>query len=291
MHRIGNGLIKQKKAAVLAEHTDAKTVGKQDVQGRDLLSLLIRANMGTDLPESYRMEDRDVLSQVPTFLVAGHETTSTGTTWALYALASNPRVQAKLRDEVLSHPSDNPTMDEVNSLPYLDAVVRESLRLHPPVPATSRVATEDDVIPLEEPVTCRDGVTRKDFRVSKGDWITIPIRKINKSTKLWGDDALEFKPERWSDVPEAVQAIPSVFSNLFTFIAGPHACIGYRFAVIEMKVLLFTLIRSFEFRLAFPQEDLYIKSYIVSRPFLRGHPGGASMPLYVSAVKTENGGV
>ncbi|KAA1468825.1 cytochrome P450 [Dentipellis sp. KUC8613] len=285
MRRIGNGLIAQKKAAVLAEHRDAKTVGKEHVQGRDLLSLLIRANMATDLPESYRMEDKDVLSQVPTFLVAGHETTSTGTTWALYALACFSRVQTKLRDEVLSHPSDNPTMDEVNSLPYLDAVVRESLRLYPPVPATSRVAAEDDVIPLEEPVTGRDGVTRKEFRISKGDWLTIPIRHINKSTKLWGDDALEFKPERWTNVPEAAHAIPSVFSNLFTFIAGPHACIGYRFAVIEMKVLLFTLIRSFEFRLAFPPDDLYIKSYIVSRPFLRSHTGGATMPLYIRAVK------
>src|SRR5438309_414607 len=93
-----------------------------------------------------------MIIEVPTFLVAGHETTSTATTWALYALTQAPEIQTKLRKELLSVSTDNPTMDELNELPYLEAVVRETLRLYAPVPSTIRVAVKDDVLPLGTPV-------------------------------------------------------------------------------------------------------------------------------------------
>jgi len=90
-------------------------------------------------------------------MVVGHETTSTATTWALFALTQSPEVQDKLRKQLLAVGTDNPTMDELNALPYLDAVVRESLRLHPPLVSISRVATEDDILPLGEPVKDKNG--------------------------------------------------------------------------------------------------------------------------------------
>ena len=96
-------------------------------------------------------------AEVPTFLVAGHETTSTATTWCLYALTQAPHVQKKLRDELLTVETDNPTMDELNALPYLDMVVHETLRLHAPVPTTMRMVTQDDVIPVGAPFTDRNG--------------------------------------------------------------------------------------------------------------------------------------
>ena len=99
----------------------------------------------------------NIISEVPTFLVAGHETTSTATTWALFALTQSPEVQDKLRKQLLTVGTDNPTMDELNALPYLDAVVRETLRVHAPVPSTMRVATEDDILPLGEPVKDKNG--------------------------------------------------------------------------------------------------------------------------------------
>lgn len=83
---------------------------------------------------------------------------STGTTWALYGLCREPEVQRKLRAELSTLSTDNPTMDELNALPYLDAVVRESLRIYAPVPSTIRVATQDDVLPLEKPFKDRNGV-------------------------------------------------------------------------------------------------------------------------------------
>lgn len=102
--------------------------------------------------------------EVPTFLVAGHETTSTATMWALYALSQLPAVQQKLRDELLSVPTDTPSMDELNALPYLDAVTRETLRVHAAVPNTIRVAMKDDVIPVSEPFFDKNGQVKKEIR-------------------------------------------------------------------------------------------------------------------------------
>jgi cytochrome P450 len=78
-------------------------------------------------------------------------------TWTLFALTQAPSVQTKLREELFTIDTDYPTMDQLNALPYLDMVVRESLRLHPPVPATSRVSMKDDILPLSKPVVDRNG--------------------------------------------------------------------------------------------------------------------------------------
>lgn len=83
--------------------------------------------------------------------MAGHETTSNVTAWALYSLSIEHHVQTRLREECLSIPTDYPTMDDLNDLPYLDSVVRETLRLHPPLNSTMREATKEDIIPLSKP--------------------------------------------------------------------------------------------------------------------------------------------
>ena len=69
--------------------------------------------------------------------------------------------------------------------------------------------------------------------MSKGDMITFPIQIINRMGEYWGDDAHQFRPERWSQLPDTVKDMPGVYSNLFTFFAGTHACIGYRFSLTE----------------------------------------------------------
>ena len=79
------------------------------------------------------------------------QTTSLATSWALHALSKNPAAQSKLREELLTIPTDNPTMDELNSLPYLEAVVREMMRVHAPVVNTQRMAMQDDILPLAKP--------------------------------------------------------------------------------------------------------------------------------------------
>lgn len=89
---------------------------------------------------------------------------STATTWALFALTQDLSVQTKLRQELLTVGTDTPTMEELNSLSYLDQVVRETLRLHAPVTATSRMAMKDDVLPLEVPFVDGKGVTQHGLR-------------------------------------------------------------------------------------------------------------------------------
>ncbi|TFK45693.1 cytochrome P450 [Heliocybe sulcata] len=264
MARIGRDLLAEKKAAVLGEH---EKVAKDSLQGRDLLSLLVRANMATDLPEAQRMSDEDVLAQVPTFLVAGHETTSTSVTWALYALSLSPASQTRLREELLSVDTDTPSMDTLAGLPYLDKVCREVLRVHAPVPSTVRIAVRDDVIPMGGSGWVDNaGVQHTAIRIAKGDVVFVPILALNRAKAVWGEDAEEFRPERWDVLPEPAAKIPGVWGNLLTFLGGSHACIGYRFSVIEMKAIIFTLVRAFEFELAVPKDKIVKRSMIVTRP-------------------------
>ena len=163
LHRIGDQLVSERKSALLRE----KSYGvkeKSDTTGRDLLTLLVRAN----LQDADGMSDADIrarkrspspthtslrpvfLSEISTFLIAGHETTSTAMSWTLFGLSQNQEAQRKLREELMTLATDDPTMDELKALPYLDMVIRESLRLYSPVPAVRREVANDTVLPMRD---------------------------------------------------------------------------------------------------------------------------------------------
>jgi hypothetical protein len=89
---------------------------------------------------------------------------STAVAWALFALACHPKVQDKLRDELLDFPNDEPSMEDLNALPYLDSCLREVLRLYAPVPAAARVVEEDAIIPLDTPIVDKNGVTLSEIQ-------------------------------------------------------------------------------------------------------------------------------
>ncbi|KAJ6577019.1 cytochrome P450 [Mycena vulgaris] len=232
---------------LLADSKAAIKAGGGEKSGRDLLSVMVTANMSNEIPDSQKLSDAEVVAQVPVFFVAGHETTSTAAAWALHALSMNPLIQAKLREELLGIPDDNPTMDTLNSLPYLEKVVRETMRVYSPVGFTIRVAMDDDVLPLSKKYVDRTGKVYDTIAVRRGTVIRIPIAEVHRDKEIWGDDAAEFRPERWENIPEAANSIPGVWGNLLTFLAGPRNCIGFRFSLVEMKALLFTLLRAFEF--------------------------------------------
>ncbi|KAJ7087052.1 cytochrome P450 [Mycena crocata] len=287
--RIGRRLFAESKREI-AENGTFETG-----RARDLLTLLVRANTAKDIPESQRLSDEDVIAQVPTFLVAGHETTSTAVTWALFALTQNPNAQTRLREELFGISTDTPTMDELNSLPYLDCVVRETLRLYAPVPSTSREALREDVVPLGTPVTDSRGVVHDSLRILKGQLIVIPILCMNRDSLVWGPNAMEFVPERWesvkgasglNDAPGPANSIPGIWGHMLTFLGGPRGCIGFRFSLVEMKALLFVLMRAFEFALAVPLEDVGRKdTAIVRRPIVLSEPEkGFQLPLLVKPV-------
>ncbi|EMD33454.1 hypothetical protein CERSUDRAFT_160359 [Gelatoporia subvermispora B] len=279
MHRIGMELVQEKKAAVLqslAVEKNGGAVGRKDVHALTL----IKANMATDLPDHLKLSDEDVVWR--TFLVAGHETTSSGVTWCLYALTQAPKVQKKLREELFTLNTETPTMDELNSLQYLDAVVRETLRVHAPVAVTTRELTKDTVLPLGTPYTDTRGQAHHTVPLEKGTAVLIPILAINRAKSLWGEDSFEYKPERWKSPPETISEIPGAWSNMLTFIGGPRACIGYRFTLVEMKVLIFTLVRAFEFELAVPAGDVTKRPGVAQRPIVKSEiEKGNQMPLLV----------
>jgi cytochrome P450 len=143
----------------------------------------------------------EILCQISTFLAAGHETTSSALTWCLYALSQSPLSQKRLRDAIHSICPSSPTIDEdIARLPYLDWVIRESLRVHAPVTSTMRVVGRDDEIPVRRPFQDKNGKTRRCIKVKKHDIITIPIQAINKSKDVWGEDAHVFRyvgASRW----------------------------------------------------------------------------------------------
>ncbi|KIY62984.1 cytochrome P450, partial [Cylindrobasidium torrendii FP15055 ss-10] len=258
--------------------------GEKLWDARDMLSLLVRSNTSPEVPENQRMSDEEVMSQIPTFFVAGHETTATALAWMLFALTRAPHVQQKLRNELLSVPTSTPSFDELNALPYLDAVVRETLRLHSPVTTTSRISTQDDILPLSKPITDRKGNVHDSIAVGKGTQISIPILAMNVDPEIWGEDADEFKPERWENLPTAVSSLPGVWGNMMSFLGGARACIGYRFSLAETKAIVFTLVRAFEFELAVRHEDIISRSYVVQRPYLASDLDTAQLPVIIRPV-------
>jgi len=283
MDRIGQELLNESKNYLRGTGEKAETW-----HARDLLTLMVRSNMSTDIPQSQRMSDKDVVAQIPTFLGAGHETTSTSTAWALYALTQHKGVQQKLREELLSFPSECPTMEQLNEFSYLDKVVRETLRFHNPVPSTERVAAKADVLPLKSPFTDNEGILRSEIQIEKGQHVTIPIDAVNLSKQLWGEDAWEFKPERWEKLPKTVSSIPGVWGNMLTFLGGPLSCIGYRYSLLQMKALLFILVRAFEFDLAVPKEDIFGRTAVVKRPYVKTQLGAESqLPLFIKLYKDQ----
>lgn len=196
--------------------------------------------------ESGHFSDEGLVDQLMTFLAAGHETTASALTWAIYHLARNPEMQRRLRDEVRQR---LPCLDEaqgelasrlVDEMPYLKAVCSEALRIHSPVPQTVREAVEDTTI-QGQPI-------RRGTRIVLAPWGT------NVDQRLWGADASRFRPDRWLAGPESAEAgaatggASSRFAFI-TFLHGPRSCIGQSFARAELACLLAAWVGRFDFAL------------------------------------------
>ncbi|KIO29615.1 hypothetical protein M407DRAFT_167529, partial [Tulasnella calospora MUT 4182] len=261
--------------------------GADELLGKDLLSILLRSNMKE--ATSQMMTDEEVIAQIITFVIAGHDTTSASTAWTLYALAKNPEIQRKLQEELLAFPHDSPTLDDLNNMTYLDWVIKESFRRHPGAHALQRTPASDEIIPLSEPIIDKNGKEINEILLKAGETIFVSIAAFNWSTNYWGPDAHEFRPERWANPPEESSVIPHVFANLMTFFFGPRACIGWRFALAETKAILFVLLRAFDFGID-PQMTVKTKSVIATRPIVGGQETlGTRLPLIVKTRSSKAG--
>ncbi|KAL1947082.1 hypothetical protein VTO73DRAFT_14043 [Trametes versicolor] len=220
-------------------------------EGKDLMSILLRANMAAS--DEDKLPDEEIVGQVSTFVVAAMDTTSNALSMTFSLLAEHPEVQEKLRKEIME--ASNGGLEDIDydtlvSLPYLDAVCRETLRMHPPITSVFRETRRDAVLPLSQPITGVDGSQVSEILVPKDTTVIVGIYSSNRNKAIWGEDAFEWKPERWlNGLPDTVAdaKIPGVYSNLMTFLGGGRACIGFKFSQLEMKVVLCLMLLKFRF--------------------------------------------
>ncbi|RAO72355.1 uncharacterized protein BHQ10_008367 [Talaromyces amestolkiae] len=219
---------------------------------RDILSVALDSGNFTD-----NMLENHLL----TFLAAGHETTATSMTWAIYALCLYPQVQQRLREEVRANLPIGATIgtngisvtaELVDSLPYLHAVCNEVFRVYPPAGLTRRVAAKDTSILGQH--------------IPKGTAIAISMRAVNISKELWGDDAFVFDPERWMKPSQANSGGGVTNFSFMTFLHGPRSCIGQGFARGEFACLLAAIVGTFELELEDKTSELVIETGLTSRP-------------------------
>lgn len=257
----------------------------------------VKANMDTDAKVT--LTEEELLARIRTILFAGHETTANTISWGLLELAKQPKMQSRLREEIWETEAAvhargdiDFTIADFDAMPYTTAVMKEVLRFCCVVYHVHRYASEDDVLPLSQPITTRSGDIIRELPVPKGTRITASLAAYHRDKERWGEDAHEFNPERWLNVTakEKVTSI-GVYSNLMTFLGGVRSCIGWRFAVIEIQAFLTEIVGRFEFATSDKTELVRREACLVMVPVVEGEvENGVQLPLRVSlAPRTGKG--
>ncbi|KAK7678479.1 hypothetical protein QCA50_018539 [Cerrena zonata] len=217
----------------------------------DKPDLLNRMLYHADPKTGEKLTDDNIRYNLLTFLVAGHETTSGTLTFALYHIVKNPEVLRKLREEVDEVLGDETiTRNDLGRLKYNQAVIRETLRLNPP-------ASFRTVAPLED---CVIGGGK--YFVEKDVSIVINSWKMQCDPKVWGEDALLFKPERMMD-GKFEQYPPNAWQP---FGYGSRGCIGRALAIQEAQICLACIIQKFDFVMKDPSYELKLKQTMTVKP-------------------------
>uniref|UniRef100_A0A8B9U0W5 Cholesterol 24-hydroxylase n=1 Tax=Anas zonorhyncha TaxID=75864 RepID=A0A8B9U0W5_9AVES len=215
LRRVGKECIDQRREAIQS--------GKEDT-----LDILTQILKGDALEET--RDDENMLDNFVTFFVAGHETTANQLSFTVMALAQHPeimeRVQAEV-DEVLGAKRDI-SYEDLGKLKYLSQVLKESLRLYPPVPGTVRWTEKENVI---------EGV-----RIPANTTVIFSTYIMGRMERYF-EDPLTFNPDRFS------KDAPKPYYSYFPFSLGPRSCIGQVFAQMEAKVVMAKLLQRFEFQL------------------------------------------
>jgi cytochrome P450 len=214
----------------------------------DLLSRLLAARDD----DGSQMTDRQLRDELVTLFVAGHETTALALSFCFYLLAGHPDVQARLAaelDEVLQ--GQAPASVHVPRLRYTESVVKEAMRLYPPVPSIGRQALSE----------CEIG----GYRIPQGAQIAL-VQWIVHRDPRWFDHPEEFRPQRWDN--DLARRLPR--GAYFPFGDGPRICIGNHFAIMEAVLILATVAQRYRLALV-PGFELDLLPSITLRP-KRGIP-------------------
>jgi enediyne biosynthesis protein E7 len=189
------------------------------------------------------MSDGELIDEVMTLIVAGHETTASGLNWTWYLLSQHPDAEARLWAELdATAELTAPTLKEVEALPYTQQVVNEALRLYPPGWALSRRTIDADVLG-GYPVPPRTNVV-------------IPLYLVHRHPRFWKDPD-RFWPERFAPEHEAERPR---FAYM-PFAAGPRHCIGETLALYEMLVHLYKIARRYRLRLV-PDKPIELEAQV-----------------------------
>ncbi|KZS89245.1 cytochrome P450 [Sistotremastrum niveocremeum HHB9708] len=263
---------------------------EKDKSGKDVMTLLVKSN-NSEMDKT-KLSAEEMLAQMSALMIAGHETTSNTITWTLWELSKAPKIQSKLRDEIRyfvneasSRGLDQIPPEDYEKMTYTTAVLKETLRYHNVVPMVSREAAKDCVIPLSKPITATTGEVLTQIPVKKGIKVFPSISQYNRLTEIWGENADSFWPERWL-TPTNPELRVGAYANLASFGAGIHACIGWRFAVVEMQTFLIELMDAFEFQLTEDAKHIRRERAAVTVPLVLGQESrGVQLPLKVSLAK------
>jgi cytochrome P450 len=192
----------------------------RSANGNDLLGMLLEAR-GRDHGEA--MSERQLLNEIMTLIVAGHETTATTLNWAWYLISRHPEVEARLEQEIERYSADECTpLEDLPRLTYMRQVIEETLRLYPAGWLLTRRALRDDRL--------------GDYAVAAGTEVYISPYFIQRHPGLWPDPE-RFDPDRFAEGPAAAR--PPL--AMLPFSAGPRNCIGEHFARLQMQIHLMTI--------------------------------------------------
>ncbi|KAF8375501.1 hypothetical protein PRIPAC_81930 [Pristionchus pacificus] len=208
---------------------------EDESKSKDFIDIFLDAKVdvsevkfGEESDTARKLSTDEIVSQCLIFLLAGFDTTSNSLAYVTHFLANHSEVQQKLIDEIDSFVADHESfeIEVLKNLKYTDAVIKESLRHYPLGSiAHTRECTR----------TCEIG----GFRFEAGDMVQVDTWSMHMDKDVWGEDAEEFRPERWLEPSDRPRTAFQSFGE------GPRICLGMRLAYIEEKVALLKLMSRF----------------------------------------------
>ncbi|KAA8530942.1 hypothetical protein F0562_005691 [Nyssa sinensis] len=207
---------------------------EEDEEGADLLTSYINEDESLGL----KCDDKFLRDTILSFMIAGRDTTSSALTWFFWLVSKHPKVESKIREELkaIMPAKDGEkwqifNIEEISKLVYFHAALCESLRLFPPVPFQHKEPLQRDILP-------------SGHLVHPKMKIFFSLYAMGRMKSVWGEDCLEFKPERWISERGTIKHEPSY--KFLAFNAGPRTCLGKGVAFTQMKAVAATIIHNYQ---------------------------------------------